>query len=110
MCLLHSVPPTHAVPSGLRELLAGATPLSSGAQPTPGAAGPSAPAPTPATGAQPASAEDGAQPEVVMNPQTLATKLAELAGEHDVTVEVPAVSCCCRSGWHVLGWRQAPVW
>ncbi len=87
-----------AVPSGLRELLAGATPLSSGAQPTPGAAGPAAPAPTPATGAQPASAETDAQAEVVMNPQTLASKLAELAEEHDVTVEVPAVSFCWAPG------------
>lgn len=79
------------MPSALRELLAGSTPLSSGAQPTPGAAGPAAPAPTPATGAKPVGSEAQAQAEVVMNPQALASKLAELAEGHDVTVEVPAV-------------------
>lgn len=90
----HPTPPLFAaVPSALRELLAAASPATStGAQATPGAMGPQAPAPTPVTGGRlPAAGEVG----LAVNAATLAAKLAEMAEEHDVTLEVPAV---CRSG------------
>ncbi|PSC70702.1 Bromodomain adjacent to zinc finger domain 2A [Micractinium conductrix] len=76
------------VPSALRELLAAASPATStGAQATPGAMGPQAPAPTPVTGGRlPAAGEVG----LAVNAATLAAKLAEMAEEHDVTLEVPA--------------------
>jgi hypothetical protein len=88
-CPFH--PPHPAVPSALRELLLAGSPMVSiGAQPTPGtAARPGAPASTPATGARPPA---GASEEVVLDPATLAAKLAEMAELHDVTLEVPAVS------------------
>lgn len=69
---------------------------SNGAQPTPGATAPQAPAPTPATVGGPAPAGSGAVGgALVVDPATLAAKLAEMAEEHNVTLEVPAVSDWC---------------
>ena len=72
---------THGVPGP--SLL---VPPSAGA-PTPGGAGPQAPAPTPASGSRPA----GAPAALTLDPATLASKLAEMAEQHDVTLEVPMV-------------------
>lgn len=64
---------------------------STAAQPTPGGAGLLAPAPTPATAGLAAGAGGAERGELLVDPATLAAKLAEMAEEHDVTLEVPAV-------------------
>ncbi len=80
------------MPSALRELLAGQSPMpSTAAQATPGAAGLQAPAPTPATACLSGGASVAGPRELVVDPATLAAKLAEMAAEHDVVLEVPAV-------------------
>lgn len=61
------------------------------AQATPGATGLQAPAPTPATACLAGAANVAGPQELVVDPATLAAKLAEMAGEHDVVLEVPAV-------------------
>lgn len=99
-----------AVPTALRELLAGQSPLpSTTAQRTPAGGGLLAPAPTPATAGLAAGASVAGRVELVVDHATLAAKLAEMAGQHDVTLEVPAVSAGDNGGVAVGGREVAVV-
>eukprot|EP00887_Chlorella_sp_A99_P007794 scaffold20.g7794.t1 len=75
---------------GVPDGASGLTPRRGASQPTPGTAGPQAPAPTPATAARSAGAAPAPAPALTVDAATLASKLADMAEEHDVTVEVPA--------------------
>lgn len=88
------------------------TPLPpSAARVTPHAAGLQAPAPTPATASRPSGSAGAAPPGLTLDPATLAGRLAEMAEQHDVTVEVPAVSSW--DTWCIGWWRagnRPPRW